>query len=88
MKKIERTRVVFSPHAREKIARLRHLRVTEEIVSSIVLNPQKLEEGYMNRKIAQGVIGEKHVIRIVFEETNNMVLVITVYPAGRGRYRM
>jgi len=83
-----RPRIVFSPHAREKIARLRHLRITEEVVSSILRNPDKVEEGYMNRKIAQGAIGAEHLVRIVFEETDNMLLVITVYPAGRRRYRM
>jgi len=51
-----------------------------------LLNAQKVEPAYLNRKIAQGVLGEGHVIRVVFEEMNNMMLVITVYPAGRRRY--
>lgn len=77
---------MFTPHAREKIARLHHLGITEGTVKSILLNPEKVEAGYLNRKIAQGVLGQKHVIRAVFEEINNTMLVITVYPAGRRRY--
>jgi hypothetical protein len=55
-------------------------------VNTILSNPQKIETAYLNRKIAQGVLGERHVIRVVFEEMDNMMLVITVYPAGRRRY--
>jgi hypothetical protein len=50
------------------------------------LNPQKIEASYLNRKIAEGALGQRHVIRVVFEEINNILLVITVYPAGRRRY--
>jgi hypothetical protein len=77
---------VFTPHAREKVARLRHLGITEGTINFILLNPQKVEAGYLNRKIAQRVLGQMHVIRVVFEEINNTMLVITVYPAGRRRY--
>jgi len=41
----------------------------------------------LDRKIAQGVLGHGHVIRVVYEEINNMMLIITVYPAARRRYR-
>ena len=85
-KRRERKHIVFTPHAKEKIARLHHLGITEGIVNTILSNPQKVETAYLNRKIAQGVLGERHVIRVVFEEMNNMMLVITVYPAGRRRY--
>lgn len=52
----------------------------------IRISCQKVEASYLNRKIAQGVLGQKHVIRVVFEEIKNAMLVITVYPAGRRRY--
>lgn len=78
--------IALSPHAKEKIARLRHLGVTEGVVNSILLKPHKIEAGYLNRKIAQGILGQRHVIRVVYEEINNMMLVITVYPAARRRY--
>jgi hypothetical protein len=83
-----RKQVVFSPHAKEKIARLRHLRVSEDSVSSILHTPQRIEEGYMGRKIAEGIIDERFVARVVFEETNNTLLVVTVYPGSRRRYRL
>ncbi len=82
----ERRHVVLSPHAKEKIARLYHLGITERTVNSVLLNPHKIEAGYLNRKIAEGPLGQRHVVRVVFEEINNMMLVITVYPADRRRY--
>ena len=39
----------------------------------------------MNRVIAQIDVDERHVLRVVFEE-NDEILVVTLYPGRRGRY--
>ncbi len=80
--------MLFTPHARDKIARLDHLKISESTVISIVLEPEKVESGYLNRKIAQRVLSRNLVLRVVFEEMNNTLLVITVYPATGRRYRV
>ncbi len=78
--------MVFTPHARDKIERLKHLGITEATVISLLLNPGRVDDGYFNRKVAQGALRGKAFLRVVFEETNNTFLVITVYPASGGRY--
>ena len=45
-----------------------------------------VEEGYKGRKIAQKVIDERHVIRIVYEDLPDQVRIITFYPGRRRRY--
>ena len=52
------------------------------------MNPDKVRHGYFDRKIAQGMLDRGHVVRVVFEEVNNIAVVITVYPAERRRYRV
>lgn len=78
---------MFTPHSREKIERLWHLGITEEMVRSVVLNPGSVEASYFNRKVAHAVLGRNLVLRVVFEEIDNTLLVVTVYPASRRRYR-
>ncbi len=43
-------------------------------------------KGYKNRLIAQKGITENHVLMVVYEEANEQILVITMYPGRRSRY--
>ena len=79
-------RVRFTPHAKEKLDRLIKIQVTEEKVIKTIQNPESLTLGYFGRKIAQSKLTSELVLRVVYEEIDNKVLVITVYPAKRGRY--
>jgi hypothetical protein len=78
--------IKFTPHAKEKLNRLVKMQVTEEKVVETIQNPESLEAGYFGRKFAQSSLTSELVLRVVYEETNNRVLVITVYPAKRERY--
>lgn len=78
--------IKFTPHAKEKLKRLAKLQVTEEKVVKSIENPDSLTVGYFGRKIAQSKLTSKLVLRVVYEEIDNKVLVITVYPAKRERY--
>lgn len=80
--------VVFTSHARKKIALLREydFRLTAKEVEEIVLNPTHVRPGYEGRKIAEGNISERHLLRVVYEELPHELRVITLYPAKRGRY--
>ena len=76
----------FTPHAREKLKRLLKIGVTEEKVAKTIENPDKITSGYFGRKIAQSKLTPELVLRIVYEEIDNKVLVITIFPAERRRY--
>jgi len=43
-------------------------------------------EDNQHRKIAQKIIDERHVIRVVFEEYAEALKIITFYPARRKQY--
>lgn len=60
----------FTKHAEEKLALVQQLGFTIDtsIVEEIVRHPQKLEAGHTGRVIAQGLLDETHVLRVVYEE--------------------
>lgn len=80
--------IVYSDHAIAKIEILRRhgIDVDKEIIEKIIADPEKLDFGYMNRFIAQRKIDHKHVLRVVYEEKNNYILIITIYPGKFKRY--
>ena len=78
--------IYFAPHAKEKLKRLAKFQVTEEKVIKTIENPENLTTGYFGRKIAQSKLTHELVLRVIYEEIDNKVLVITIYPAKRERY--
>ncbi|MGB9854642.1 MAG: DUF4258 domain-containing protein [Candidatus Bathyarchaeales archaeon] len=78
--------IKFTPHAEEKLSRLAKMQVTEEKVVETIQNPESIRAGYFGRKIAQSSLTPELMLRVVYEETNNRVLVVTIYPAKRERY--
>jgi len=84
MKEVKR--INFTPHAREKLKRLLRIGVTEEKVIKTIEKPERLTRGYFDRKIAQSKLTGNLVLRVVYQEIDNKVLVITIYPSERRRY--
>ena len=78
--------ITLSPHAKEKLKRLVQIGISEEKTIQTIQNPENLTTGYFGRKIAQSSLTEELVLRVIYEEMNNNILVITIYPAKRRRY--
>ncbi len=78
--------IELSPHAKEKIKRLIVTGITEEKAVKTVRNPESLTLGYFGRKIAQSTLTDELLLRVIYEETDNNILVVTLYPAKRKRY--
>lgn len=78
--------VEFTSHAMDKLGRLSELGVTVEKVVEIVRNPDRVFSGYFGRRVAESSISRRLVLRVVYEEKDNRVLVVTLYPCKRGRY--
>jgi len=87
LNKTTRKTVEFTPHAEEKITRLLKVGITKDKVIQTVLNPVKVFSGYFGRKIAQSDLSSELVLRVVYEERNNKVVVISMYPGERRRYK-
>ncbi len=79
-------KVVFTLHAEDKLKRLMKIGVTKEKVLKIIENPVKVVNGYYGRKIAQGLLSEDLILRIVYEESEGKIVVVTIYPGERRRY--
>jgi uncharacterized DUF497 family protein len=81
-------KIVFSLHALNKIQILssHNIFVNKDLITKIIIKPDRVESGYKNRLVALGVLDDKHLLRIVFEESEEEIKIITMYPARRSRY--
>lgn len=81
-------KIVFSQHAVDKIEILKKHQVfiDKGLIENAVQNPDSIDSGYKGRLVAQKILDEHHVIRIIYEETEESLRVITMYPGRRKRY--
>ena len=82
----EHKEVEFTLHAEDKLRRLTEIGVTREGVLEIIKEPEKVVNGYYGRKIAQGLLTEDLILRIIYEEKEKGIIVVTIYPGERRRY--
>ncbi len=77
----------FTVHALEKLELMREwgFVIDEEMVIEFLKHPQDIIHGYSGRFIAQSMLDENHVLRVVYEEGEE-ILVVTLYPGRRQRY--
>jgi hypothetical protein len=79
--------VRFTAHAWGKLSIIRRqgFSLDEEQVVGVIQRPQQTVSGYLGRIIAQAILDEEHVIRVVYEE-NDEIIVVTLYAGRRERY--
>ena len=75
--------ISFHPHASEK---LKERRIKGSIVEDVIRNPDSVVDGKLGRKIAQKSFG-RYIIRAIYEEREDIVLVITAYKTKSVRYK-
>ncbi|MCD6318228.1 DUF4258 domain-containing protein [Candidatus Aerophobetes bacterium] len=78
----QKKNIIFHPHALRK---MRERDLSTQKVREILKGPQSIVQGKWGRKIAQKIYGE-YLIRVVFEEQENHILVVTAYPAKPEKY--
>ncbi|MEW6380575.1 MAG: DUF4258 domain-containing protein [bacterium] len=83
MKKIE-----LSSHAVLKVEILKKhgIIIDEDFVNEVIISPDKIDRGYKGRLIAQKELDKEHVLRVVYENKPEHILVITLYPGKKERY--
>lgn len=79
-------KIKFTLHANQKLTRLAKIGITKEKVVKTVNNPKKVVNGYFGRKIAQSYLTNDLILRVVYEQTEKEILIITIYPGKRRRY--
>jgi uncharacterized DUF497 family protein len=78
----------FSEHAKIKfdIFTKHGLDLDEATIVAIIEKPEKTVIGYRGRMIAQGRLDANRVLRIVYEEKPEEIIIVTFYPGKRERY--
>jgi len=81
-------KIIFTDHAKVKFKILKQhgFKVNEKKVRDIVEKPDTKTKGKKDRFIVQGPVDENHVMRVVIEINDNIIKIITFYPARRERY--
>jgi len=77
-----------SEHSRLKMEVLasRNITIDLNFVIQIVRLPDKLETGEEDKMIAQKLLDDNLVLRVVYREFSSFILIITLYPGKRSRY--
>lgn len=80
--------VHFTDHALRKFEILRShgVNLDRGTVERTLRSPDRVASGYGGRSIAQGSLDETRVLRVVYEDTADGMLVVTFYPGKRARY--
>lgn len=81
-------RIELTGHAAHKLRVLRRhgVKVTKKIVEDTVMRPDRVVQGLAGRQISERALDEGHILRVVFMREGEKVVVVTMYPARRGRY--
>ena len=80
--------VRFSLHALIKFRVLEQhgMRLERGHVEETVRHPDRVCPGYAGRSIAQGPLDPDKVLRVVYEHTEEGIVIVTFYPGKRARY--
>lgn len=81
--------IKYTKHARYKFKDLSSLGiyVSRKLVRKVITQPIHLDkESDRPKIIASGNLDSDHILRVVYKEDNDIILVITFYPSRKGRY--
>ena len=80
----------FTDHAIDKIKqeRERGFEVDQHLAMEILLHPNQVLPARAGRIFAQSPIDERHLLRVLFEEEPEELVIITVYVGSRRQYEI
>lgn len=78
----------ITDHALDKLReeRERGFNVDEGLAIQIALQPYQLVPARLGRMFAQSPIDDRHLLRVLFEEEGDGLVIITVYVGSRRQY--
>ena len=82
-------KIGYTKHAEKKFKDLAALGMTinKRLVNDIVRRPVHLDEVTdPPNKIASGELDTKRILRVVYREKGDRIVVVTFFPARKGRY--
>ena len=81
-------KIVFTKHALEKFNHLSvvKLGLKRKHIKEALVNPDKILEDEPNVKLLLKRIDERHNVRVVYKEIDDIMVIITFHPVEKGRY--
>ncbi len=82
-------KIIYTKHALIKFNDLKLLgiKTTKKTIKEIIKNPDNLDEDTDPPKIiASGSYSHNLILRIVYRQEGDIIIIITFYPAKKGRY--
>ncbi len=82
-------KIIYTKHAeKDKIPALRELgwNITKAQIRETVGNPKWTGITNKGQKTAMSLVDEKHILRVILRRENDIITVITLHIARRGKY--
>ncbi|MFO7997270.1 MAG: DUF4258 domain-containing protein [Dehalococcoidia bacterium] len=81
-------KVPYTKHADFKFQVLKEhgFTITREQIEDIIKRPEKIVLGKRGRSIAHKSVSQTHLVRLIYEQHDDDIKVITFCPARRERY--
>ena len=79
-------RAVIKAHARTRLEREKVYNVSEETLIETVRKPDEVVKGKGNRLIAHKILDETYILRVIYQEFESEIQIITFYRAKKRRY--
>ncbi|MEK7558862.1 MAG: hypothetical protein AAB521_00985 [Patescibacteria group bacterium] len=82
-------KIIYTKHAeKDKIPILKELgwNITKAQIKKTVRNPKWRGITNKGQKTAMSLIDEKHILRVIYRLENDIITVITLHIARRGKY--
>lgn len=81
--------IKYTKHAKKKFFDLSELgvKVSKSLIAKIIKDPLSVDTKLDAPKIiVSGDLDKRHILRIVYRKEDDIIVVITFYPARKGRY--
>lgn len=80
----------FTSHAKDKFLKVEKAGFTlsQKDLKDTISNPLFLENRTDGTYIASSLLDKNHILRVVYRKENDIIIVITFYPAKRKRYEI
>ncbi len=81
-------KLIFTKHSSEKFEILKQLgwKITREQVKTVVQKPRWVGKSRFGQKTAMNLVDDQHILRVIFDQENGRIKVITFHIARRGKY--
>ena len=83
---VKKKRIIVKSDAVERLKREKVYKIDGNTLIQIVKEPDKVAKGKGERLIAQKILGEEYILRVIYEEYQDEIQIITFYRAKKKRY--